>query len=209
MNFKITGWAAVAGLSFFLAGCAEESTPKTPVLADAHDHEHGDHHHPETFAEAFEEVTGMRNTIRESFQLQDPEAAHEPLHEVGHLLETMSEMAAKSDLSEDAKALIETNIDVLFDAFGAVDKKMHDGETGKDYSEVSDAVDAALTAISDAAGPLAEHDGDHEEGDHDHGTHDHDGHDEKEDHHDHAEDDGDHHEEAGAKAESASEKQPE
>lgn len=191
--YRICGLSAVALFSISVAGCVDEAPPKSPVVASDHDHdhghEHGGHDHPESLAEAFSELTELRDTVKEAFANNDTEAAHGPLHDVGHLLEELGELAEAADLSDEAKKQIKTQVDTLFDSFGAVDKKMHDDEGGKDYSDVSDAIDNALKAIAEAAGPLATtHDhaeGHHEGDDHDHHADDHAEH--KDADHDHAE----------------------
>ena len=188
MIYRFAGFAAAAMFACSIAGCTDSETPpKPPVMAGNHDHghEHG-HDHPETLAAAFAEVTELRDTVRDAFKEGDKDTAHGPLHDVGHLLEDLEGLVQEAELSDEAKATIKTNIDTLFESFGAVDDKMHDSEEGSDYSEVSEKIDTAIAAIAKAAGPLAEggdhdhdHD-DHEEGDHDHddehkdGDHDHD-----------------------------------
>ena len=146
------------------------------MTADAHDHE-GHSKHQESFGEAFGALKELNETVSTAFADNDSEAAHGPLHDVGHLLESISGFAAKSDLDEAAKETIESNIDTLMSSFGAVDALMHGDDKGKEYSEVSADIDEAIAAIATAAGALAEGHGDHDEhGDHDkddeHGDHD-------------------------------------
>lgn len=175
MIVRPTGLAAVALFTMFLSGCADEqSPPGPPVMGSVHDHDHDHegHHHPETLAEAFAEVTELSGTISTAFSKNDPDLAHDPLHEIPAMLDALSDLAGESDLTEEAKGAINSNVKVLFDAFGAVDKKMHDRDSGKDYSEVSAEIETALKEIAKAAGPLAQA-----------GEHDHDGDDHKDDHH--------------------------
>lgn len=186
---------AVSALSltaFVFVGCAEQTEP-TPVMT-SHDHDHGhEHEHPETLAGALSELTELRDTVRDAFAKDDGDAAHGPLHDVGHILEEVSELAGDANLSDEAIATIESNVETLLDAFGAVDKSMHSEDEGSDYSEVSEKIDAAITAIMAAAGPALEDDDHHGHDDDEHGDHDEDGHedhDEDGDHDDH--EDGDH-----------------
>lgn len=191
MISRFAGFAAAAMFACSLAGCTDgESTPKPPVMGGGHDHGHDHGHgqgHPETLAGAYAQVTALRDTVRDAFKEGDADAAHGPLHDVGHLLEDLQVLADKAELSDEAKATIKTNVDILFESFGAVDDKMHDPEEGSDYSEVSEKIDAAIAAIGTAAGPLAEG-GEHDHGhdDHEDGDHDHDG-EHKDDDHDHDE----------------------
>ena len=180
MFLRSTGYASALALAVLICGCDDAvENPKVPVMTDGHhdDHDHGGggHAHPETLGEALAELTELRDTVRDAFKNEDTEAAHGPLHDVGHLLDEVSEFADGAELSAEAKATITTNVETLLDAFGAVDKKMHSADEGSDYSEVSEKIDAALKAITEAAGPAGahhdDHDGDHKEGDDDHADH--------------------------------------
>lgn len=189
MLLRFTGLLTALLFAFSVIGCTESPMPETPVLSagDGHDdHGHGGaHDHPETFGEAFAELTELHGTIKTAFGEEDEDAAHGPLHDVGHILEEVSELAGNSELSDEAIATIESNVEKLLDAFGAVDERMHDeeGKAGKAYSEVAAEIETAIAAIKEAAGELAEEHGHHDE----HGEHkDHD------DHGDHKDGDADH-----------------
>lgn len=184
-------------LTVFIGGCQDpnEGASLPPVMVGNHEgHDHGEGGHPETLGEALHQLTELRDTVRDAFANDDADTAHGPLHNVGHLINEVAELAKKAGLSEEASGVIASNTEILMDSFGAVDKKMHSAEEGSDYSEVSAKIDAALTAIMTAAGPAGEHH-DHEDGHDDHEGHDHD-----ESHADHKEgdhaehDDHDHHE---------------
>ena len=159
-------------------------------MGDGHeDHAHGGNGHAETVGVAFHELTELYTTVKTAFAADDADTAHGPLHEVGHVLKGVKELANKSELTAEAKATVDQQVEVLMDAYGDVDKMMH-GKDGSQYSEVSDKVDAAMAALKTALSELAEHDGDHDHGhDHDddeHGDHDDDDHDHMEgDHDDH------------------------
>ena len=185
MLYRNLGFTALLCFAASIVGCADTETPNPPPVVatgDGHDHGSEGHHHAETFAEAFAEVNELHNTVATAFGANDSEAAHGPLHDVGDVLDELAELADESDMSDEAKKTIDANIAVLFEAFGAVDKKMHDSEGGKDFSEVSTEITEAIAAIKEAAGEHAE--GGHDE----HGEHE--GHDEHKDG-DH-DDDGDH-----------------
>ena len=169
MLYRISGLTAVLFAAASFVGCADTETPAPPpVVADGNGHNHGGggHEHAETFGEAFAEVNELHENVAKAFADGDTEAAHGPLHEVGHLLDELSELADESEMSDEAKKTIDANIAVLFDTFGAVDKKMHDAEGGKDFSEVAEEISGAIAAIKEAAGEHAEagHDehGEHE-----------------------------------------------
>ena len=183
--------SALSLTAFVFVGCAEQTEPAPVMASHEHEHEH-EHEHPETLAGALSELTELRDTVRDAFAKEDGEAAHGPLHDVGHILEEVSELAGEAHLSDEAKATIESNVETLLDAFGAVDKSMHSEDEGSDYSDVSEKIDAAITAITAAAGPAL--DDDHGHGDHGHGDHDEDGHEDHDEDGDHEHGDHDDHE---------------
>ena len=181
MIFRIAGLACFA---LCLAGCADEEVTPKPVMTDDHDgHDHGDHEHAETVGAAFHELTEMYEVVKDGFAANDKGKAHGPLHSVGHVLTEVKELANESELAAEAKATVGQQVEVLMDAYGDVDKMMH-GKEGKEYSEVSSEVDAAMAALKTALGDLAEHGGHDHDHDHDHDDHDHD-HDHEEGDHDH------------------------
>lgn len=138
--------AGVALLSaVLLPGC--QDAPPAPV-ADTHEHGEG-HHHPETLADAMTELTKLRDTIRDAFAADDTDKAHDPLHEVGHIIEVVQELAEKEKLPEDRVAIVKSSTEELFNAFGEVDKTMHGGE-GSTYKDVSGKIDAAMVALKAA-----------------------------------------------------------
>lgn len=195
MILRIATYTSALALTILISGCDNSPEPPlTPVMVGGHDdhgHEHGGEGHPETLGEALHQLTELRDTVRDAFAANDSEAAHGPLHSVHYLMGEVSEMAGEAEISDEAKATIDSNIDVLKDSFGAVDKKMHSEDEGSDYSEVSEKIDAAMAAIVEAAGAAGEHD---EHGDHAHaeGHHDDDGDGHEEGEHEGHDDDHDH-----------------
>ncbi|MEM1068918.1 MAG: hypothetical protein AAGI63_08490 [Planctomycetota bacterium] len=119
---------------------------------DHGDHDHGDegdHDHPETLAEAINELVAAHETIAEGFAGEDPEVVHGPLHDIGHVLEDVEALVKKSELDDDTKNKLEEAVEQLFLAYGAVDGKLHDKPNGKDYSEVAEQIDAAISTLKE------------------------------------------------------------
>lgn len=134
------------------SGCEESTNTNTMAGPGEHAHAHEGHGHgPESLADALNELTTMRNSIRDAFAKNDQDAAHDPLHEVGHVLEAIPELAKKENAAAENQAAIEKSVNDLMDAFGRVDKTMH-GQEGSTYSEESATIDAALEALSQACG---------------------------------------------------------
>lgn len=154
MKFYIGRTLGLLGLLCLatLLGCgggAEESAsdtiPGTPIHDD-HDH-HGEEH--ATFDEAVHELVEMRNAIRDGVAAGDEEAFHGPLHEVGHVLESLESFAEKMEDSANKTAAVEA-VESLFDLFGKVDAKLHGGD-GVDYSDVADEIDANVSILEGLA----------------------------------------------------------
>ena len=144
------------GSLLLIFGCAE--LPQSPAAHHDHDQKHdhapdkgpGDHEwHPETFAEAVEEVVRIDQAIRGAFAAKDDDGAHELLHEVGHLLEDVVVLAAKVKMNDEQRKSVRDAVDSLFELYGAVDAAMHGGE-GKSYDEVSAQIDEALDKLKNA-----------------------------------------------------------
>jgi hypothetical protein len=138
---------SVVALALGIAGCEPAAKPNASTTTSASDQEHA---HPETLAEAVKELEGISATIKAAFAKDDAEAAHGPMHDVGHVLEEIPDLADKSTLDDAGKAEVKKAAASLFEAFNAVDESMH-GSTGKKYSEVSETIDAALKVIVDKA----------------------------------------------------------
>ena len=135
------------------SGCGE--VPNSVPVATSHNHDHDDHEHsPESLKDAITELTSLRNSIRDGFAKNDPDAAHDPLHEVGHVLEAVPELAKKEKASEENQVAIEAAVNTLMDAFGRVDKTLH-GQEGSTYSEESATIDTALETLSQACGVIS------------------------------------------------------
>ncbi|MBX3411329.1 MAG: hypothetical protein KF708_01335 [Pirellulales bacterium] len=136
----------ILGYLVFVAGCAPKAQPG--ATADAHgdhDHDHEEHHF-ETYDEAVKGLGEMRDKIRDAFAKEDADTAHGPLHEVGHLLEELPELAKKAGHPDEVLASVKEHSEKLFDLFDKVDRKLH-GEEGVAYDEVSADVDAALAKL--------------------------------------------------------------
>jgi hypothetical protein len=149
---RLSQWFIPAFLAAVM-GC-QDAPSKVNLPAEAHD-EHEHEHHYDSVRDAIEELTTLRNVIRDSFAKNDQDAAHEPLHEVGHVLEMIPELAKKENVSAENQAIVEKSVETLMTAFGAVDKTMH-GQEGSTYTEEAGKIDAALTELSTACGVTAD-----------------------------------------------------
>lgn len=145
--------------SLSLAGCGgEPSTASNPSAeSHGHDHEaHGDEHghaHPQSFAEAVAEIDRLRAEIKTSFAAGDLAKADGPVHEIGHLLEELPQLAAKQSLSEaEQQEQVKQAVGSLMDSFAALDERVHGGDSaGKSYEEVAAQIDAAFAELNSVA----------------------------------------------------------
>lgn len=145
--------ALIAMLSLTLIGCGDRTADDATTRDDAPPVAIGDleqdmdhHEHPETYAEAVAELDAMRTQISQAFAANDIEAADGPIHEVGHVLEDVVELAREEAFSDEAVAEINAAVETLFDAFGRVDEKIHGGE-GATYDEVQPEIDSAFETL--------------------------------------------------------------
>lgn len=200
MNRKLMALCGLAAV--FTVGCEDESAMNgTPAVMDAgHNHDEA-HAHAETLEEAVEELIGLRNAIRDGFAKDDADAAHGPLHEIGHVYSEI-EKFAEADLETDQLNAVRDALETLKESLNSVDAMMH-GKEGSEYSEVAEKVDAAVAVLAEASGADPDghaHEGSHEEhGEEGHkhdedgeGHHEEDGHGHDKDGEGHHEEDGDH-----------------
>jgi hypothetical protein len=162
-----------------LSGCDSGGTTETTAdgteqsgdsHADDHDHEDGDDHghgdgehagedhdaedhdHDfESLAEAVAEIESLRDEIRDGFKGDDPDVAHGPLHHIGEVLIATEEMVNEMDDSTENKAEIQAAVKTLLDEFTAVDNTLHGADDGKQYSEASESIDAAIETLKSNA----------------------------------------------------------
>jgi len=151
-------------ISFAMTGCkpappTEEKSTKSESHA-AHDHndhdhhghdhgEHGDENHPETYAEAIKQLEEMHAAIRDAFAKNDKDAAHDPLHHVGHLLEDIAGLAEKASLGAEQLTAVKKAKEELFDAYTKIDGMFH-GEKEVKYEDLAKKLDAALAVLQGA-----------------------------------------------------------
>ena len=119
------------------------SDPSLPPTGSDHE----EHNDPETYDEAVTELLATKKAIAEAFAAGKPDDAHGPLHDVGHLLGNTETLVEKSDMDDDTKKKLREAIEQLFASYGAVDDKMHNAEKGKDYSDVSEQIENAISTL--------------------------------------------------------------
>ncbi len=151
-TFRVFSLVLIAVLplsALALAGCGKPTAPTVTNIGPppVDEHEEHAHKHPETFAEAVEQLSTFKSEIQTAFTSGDPDSAHDALHEVGHVLEELPTLAEKvTEDAEERKAVVEAQ-EKLFTAFGKLDETMHGGEDVK-YETLQADIDAAMEALS-------------------------------------------------------------
>jgi len=128
-----------------LAGC-DASVPSTVggnsqdagIEDHDHDHDRGDHAHdehdhegdghPESISQAVDQIKEMGDKIITAFADGSPDDAHDELHEIGHVIERLPELATKASLTADQEQKVGEITEALMDAFGELDGTLHGGE---------------------------------------------------------------------------------
>ena len=139
----------MVALALTIVGC-EPAKPKAGAGAADHGHD-GDHAHAETLADAVKELDAVCAKVKAAFDKNDADAADEPLHDVGHILGEIKDLAKTSKLDDAGKAEVETAANNMLDAFTAIHDGMHGGTTGKKYADVADAIETALKTLIEKA----------------------------------------------------------
>jgi hypothetical protein len=164
----------IAGLALTLfvgaqfLGCQPADKSKsTDAAHEEHSHEHGDHDHAhgdhdhahdnheghghgehgepsKTYAEAVAKVEASRNAIRDGLAAGEKSKADGQLHELGHVLERIPELA--KDFTAEQQAEVKKDVEELMDEFGKLDEQIH-GEKEVTYDEFSAKIDAAIERL--------------------------------------------------------------
>jgi hypothetical protein len=115
---------------------------------EGHDHSHADAGSPPAdFASAVAELQSLYETIRDAFQSGDQDKADNALHQVGHLLEALPELAGEAGLGEQELAQAKSASSAMFEEYGNIDEAIHSGKE-PDYEAVAEKLDTAMAELS-------------------------------------------------------------
>jgi hypothetical protein len=146
----------VPALALTLASCAPAAKPAAkPAAAKpaaGHDHDHGDHAHPETLAEGVAELEKVVKDVADKLGSGAKDAADDAVHAVGHLLEDLEGLLEKQPLTADLKEAGKKALAELTDCFDKLDTALHaaegEGETpAAVHATVAERIGAAVTAL--------------------------------------------------------------
>ncbi len=141
MKLKLA--VCVVGIGVCLLGCTPKEPNAKPTGRTALKQEEG----PKTLPEAMKQLAGHAETISKAFTSNKPDDAHHSLHDVGHLLECLPDLA--NDLAEEKRDVVKKSVAELFECFGALDDAMHQGAETP-YSKVGDRITAAMAGLKSA-----------------------------------------------------------
>jgi hypothetical protein len=116
----------VMSLLVTLCGCqtGEPGTAKPEDVAAETHHDTA----PLNFADALKKVEEAKEKICVAFEQGTPDEAHDALHQVGHMLEDLPQLATQGrELSTETVSAINQAVESLFDGFGKLDDTMHGG----------------------------------------------------------------------------------
>ncbi len=133
----------VVGIGICLLGCTPKEQNAKPSGKTASKQEDG----PKSLPAALKQLTEHAETISKAFTSNKPDDAHHSLHDVGHLLECIPDLA--KDLSDEKKEVVKKSVADLFECFGALDDAMHGG-TDTPYTKVGERITAALAGLKTA-----------------------------------------------------------
>lgn len=171
MNLPSIRYPALLCLVLATAGGCN-STEQANEEKDGHGHSH-DHDHagdPKSLRAAITQLRGMWADISTAMDNNEPDAAHDSLHEVGHVLESMPDLAAETDLPESEWNEVKTEVEKLFEEFGNIDSAFHkqDGDKVGAYESAKTAIDEGIAALEAKLQSLAEELSNDEHGHEDH-----------------------------------------
>lgn len=164
--------AALVSCGLFLGGCGTGApAPSNEQANEAHDHhgEHGDHDHghdhshdhdhghahaaPESLSAAVSTLASLRDKIDAALSKADLETADGPVHEVGHILESLPALAEKAAVSAEQTETVKQAQAALFAAFGDLDKTIHGKSSGKSWDDVKETVNSAIADLQNVTAP--------------------------------------------------------
>ena len=130
------------------ASTAGEAASAAAGAADAD--EHG-HHHPETLGELVGELEKIAAVVKEGMEANIREKADSPVHEFGHYVGDVEELAKGAKLPADVEAAVIKAGEELFNAFDKLDEAIHgSGDISLAWGEQSPAIEAGMKTLKDA-----------------------------------------------------------
>ena len=130
-------------------GCNSSQHASEEKNGPGHSHEHEHEGAPKSLHAAVNQLRDMWFDISTAMDRRDPDAAHDALHDVGHVLESMPDLAAETDLPESEWNEVKAAVNKLFDAFGDIDSAFHekDGDKVAAYESAKATIDEGVATL--------------------------------------------------------------
>lgn len=143
-----------------LGGCGSGRDVETSNQHNAESHEDHIHSHsendvPHDFVAAVKKIQNLNEAIKNAFAEGDLKKADPPVHEIGHILESMHSLAEQTSLSKTDQKAVDNAVESLFKSFAALDEKIHSG-SGSSYSDVEASIKPAIQVLTEKAGLVKE-----------------------------------------------------
>ena len=140
-----------------ITGCEPKPAPKPH---DAHDHTHGEHSHSdekkETYASPAAELHAVigktiaaTQTIADAASKGTPDDAHDQLHDIGHLLDSLPKIGKAASLDAELQGTLEKTTESLFDAMLKIDGSLHDSSKELKYDDIKDAMSNGIATLKE------------------------------------------------------------
>ena len=145
MKSKNAYW--IAGICFLGCTASKPDSKLVDSKGDTAAHSHAPHSST-NLPDSIKQLSLLEETISKAFKANTPDDAHDSLHEVGHLLESISTNV--SGLADEKKNAVKKSVDELFACFGALDETLHGGPETP-YSKVQERIATAMSALRSAS----------------------------------------------------------
>ncbi|TWT35099.1 hypothetical protein KOR42_51940 [Thalassoglobus neptunius] len=153
--------------ALLIVGCNEGASLKTQDLTEgthedhAHHEDHGHHEGhdghdghdhqaaeaPKTFSESITQLTELRDAVQSAMEQDDLKKADGPVHQIGHLLKQIDELASDAGLTESQQKEVKAAITTLFETFSSLDSTIHGKSDGQSWKDVSTDIDQAIVQL--------------------------------------------------------------
>jgi simple sugar transport system substrate-binding protein len=157
----VVACGVTVSLAMATAGCRDSSPPAAakgnkPAAAHVHADEHAEHEaaRPGDLASGIVALKKDYQAIKDAFAKGDTEQAHEPLHDVGNVLEALPQLGKSAHVPAADSAKLSAAADKMFAAYGRIDGALHAGKPA-DYSAVAKELDEGMAAIETLQSPAS------------------------------------------------------
>ena len=136
-----------------LLGCSNQEADSGDDHSHGHDHDHSAEAQV-PFDSLVEQICQHRDSIKSAFDADNHDEAHDPLHEIGHLITQLPDAASQTDLAESDWNQVKGASDKLMEAFGKIDMLFHGDESGVKFPEVEQEIATAITVLEEKVAML-------------------------------------------------------